>query len=148
MSAQGAAGLVVTFGALFAGLVAAPHYRRAAPVCIFAVLNPLTMSEKKETEELLTLSDIARHLPDIGRPVLAKCASVFDLLPWHIRPDAAPSRKYYRLSEVRRVVRALEPLRAKEIPLKHCRAELERLAWYRELRAREKGAPADNATNN
>lgn len=88
-------------------------------------------------EELLTLSDLARKLPDVGRPVLSKCASVFDVLPWHVAPGKSPGRRYYRLSEVKRVLKALEPLRAKEIPLKYCRAELLRLAWYRELRERE-----------
>lgn len=94
------------------------------------------MTKDKE-EELLTLSDLARRLPDVGRPVLSKCASVFDILPYHRRPGV--NRKYYRLSEVRRVLRALAPLREKEIPLKLCRGELMRAAWYRELREREKG---------
>lgn len=103
-----------------------------------------TMPTKKagrpqEAEELLTLSDLARKMPEVGRPVLSKCASVFDILPWHKHPEKSAGRRWYRLSEARRVMRALEPLRAKEIPLKHCRAELERLAWYREMRAREEG---------
>ena len=91
-----------------------------------------------EPEELLTLSEIARRLPDVGRPVLSKCASVFDILPYHAAPPGkSPARRYYLLSEVKRVVKALEPLRAKEIPLKHCKAELLRLGWYRDLRERE-----------
>ena len=96
---------------------------------------------KEGEEELLSLSETARRLPEIGRPVLSKCASVFDILPWHVAPPGkSPARRYYRLSEVKRVLKALEPLRAKEIPLKYCRAELLRLSWYRELREREKGA--------
>lgn len=97
--------------------------------------------QKEGEEELLTLSDLARKLPEVGRPVLSKCASVFDILPWHIAPDKSERRRYYRLSEVKRVLKALEPLRAKEIPLKYCRAELLRLAWYRELREREGAEP-------
>lgn len=95
--------------------------------------------QKEGEEELLTLSEIARRLPEVGRPVLSKCASVFDILPWHVAPGKGAGRRYYRLSEVKRVLKALEPLRAKEIPLKYCRAELLRLSWYRELRERERG---------
>lgn len=91
-----------------------------------------------EPEELLTLSEIARRLPEVGRPTLSKCASVFDILPYHKAPEGkSPARRYYLLSEVKRVVKALEPLRAKEIPLKYCRVELLRFAWYRDLRERE-----------
>ncbi len=92
---------------------------------------------KEQEEELLTLSEIARRLPEVGRPLLSKCASVFDVLPWHVAPGRSPSRRYYRLSEVKRTLKALEPLRTKEIPLKFCRAELLRLTWYREMRERE-----------
>jgi hypothetical protein len=96
------------------------------------------VKEKEKGEEpLLTLSDLARHLPEVGRPILSKCASVFDILPWHVAPGKSEKRRYYKLSEVKKVIRALEPLRAKEIPLKHCRAELLRLSWYKVLRERE-----------
>lgn len=99
--------------------------------------------EKGGEEELLSLSDIARRLPEVGRPLLSKCASVFDVMPWHIAPGKSAARRYYLLSEVKRVLKALEPLRAKEIPLKYCRAELLRLSWYRELREREKREPEE-----
>ena len=62
---------------------------------------------------------------------------VFDILPWHI-PEGK-LRKYYKLNEVKRVLKAIEPLRAKEIPKKYLRGELERLTWYKEMRARESG---------
>lgn len=90
--------------------------------------------EELKKEEFLKLSELARVLPDVTRPLLAKFV-LFDLLPWHIPPGR--KAKYYRPEEVKRVLRALEPLRAKEIPLKYCRAELERLPWYKEMRGRE-----------
>lgn len=92
-----------------------------------------------KANDLLTLTELARAV-DVSRPILSKCASVFDLLPWHPNPDKDNTRRYYRLSEVRRVLKALEPLRAKEIPLKLCRAELMRNAWYKEMRDREPAA--------
>ena len=89
-----------------------------------------------EEEEFLKISELARLLPDTTRPILAKYVA-FDLLPWHI-PEGK-LRKYYRLQEVKRVLKALEPLRSKEIPKKYLRGELERLVWYKEMRAREAG---------
>jgi hypothetical protein len=90
--------------------------------------------EELEGEEFLKISELARLLPDTTRPLLAKYV-LFDLFPWHIPPGKL--RKYYRLNEVKRVLKALEPLRAKEIPKKYLRAELERLAWYKDMRSRE-----------
>ena len=90
--------------------------------------------DELKREEFLKLSELARLLPDVTRPLLAKYV-LFDILPWHIPPGR--KSKYYRLEEVKRVLRALEPLRAKEIPKKYLREELNRLSWYRELRARE-----------
>ena len=92
--------------------------------------------EESEAAEFLKISELARLLPETTRPILAKYVA-FDLLPWHI-PEGR-LRKYYRLQEVKKVLKALEPLRSKEIPKKHLRAELERLAWYKEMRAREAG---------
>jgi hypothetical protein len=92
--------------------------------------------EELELEEYLKLSELARLLPETTRPILAKYVA-FDLLPWHI-PEGK-SRKYYKLREVKKVLKALEPLRSKEIPKKYLRGELERLAWYKEMRAREEG---------
>lgn len=86
--------------------------------------------EDLKKEEFLKLSELARLLPDVSRAVLAKYV-VFGILPHHIPPGR--KAKYYRLEEVKKVLRALEPLRAKEIPLKYCREELSRFAWYREL---------------
>lgn len=100
------------------------------------MLKERTPEELKE-EEFLKLSELARILPDVSRPVLAKYV-LFDLLPWHIPPGRRA--KYYRLEEVKKVLRALEPIRAKEIPLKYCREELERFKWYREMREREPAA--------
>jgi len=94
-------------------------------------------TKANEVGEFVSLTEIARLLPGVTRPILAKYAAVYDLLPWHTRPDKKPGRKYYTLNEVKRVLRAIEPLRAKEIPRKYLRSELERLAWYRELRSRE-----------
>ena len=90
--------------------------------------------EESEKAEFLKISELARLLPEVTRPLLSKYV-VFDILPWHI-PEGK-LRKYYRLNEVKRVLKALEPLRAKEIPKKYLRAELERLAWYKDMRARE-----------
>ena len=98
-----------------------------------AMLKERPLEDLKK-EEFLKLSELARVLPDITRPVLAKLV-IFDLLPWHI--PQGRSSKNDRPEEVKRVLRALEPLRAKEIPLKYCRVELERLAWYKEMRSRE-----------
>lgn len=97
---------------------------------------PLTIKSPEEAakSEYLKLSELARLLPEVTRPLLAKYV-LFDLLPSHIPPGK--KRKYYRLAEVKRVLRALEPLRSKEIPRKYLRSELDRLAWYRELRSRE-----------
>lgn len=92
--------------------------------------------EESAAAEYLKISELARLLPETTRPVLAKYVA-FDLLPWHI-PEGK-LRKYYRLLEVKKVLKALEPLRAKEIPKKYLRAELERLPWYKEMRAREAG---------
>jgi hypothetical protein len=89
-----------------------------------------------EGEEYLKISELARLLPETTRPILAKYVA-FDLLPSHI-PEGK-LRKYYRLLEVKKVLKALDPLRSKEIPLKYLRAELERLPWYKETRAREAG---------
>lgn len=94
-------------------------------------------TKANEGEELVSLTELARQLPGVTRPILAKYAAVYDLLPWHTRPDKKPGRKYYSPNEVKRVLRALEPLRSKEIPRKYLRSELDRLAWYRELRSRE-----------
>lgn len=90
--------------------------------------------EESEKAEYLKISELARLLPDITRPLLSKYV-VFDILPWHI-PEGK-LRKYYKLNEVKRVLKAIEPLRAKEIPKKYLRTELERLPWYKEMRARE-----------
>lgn len=95
--------------------------------------------EELEGEEFLKISELARLLPETTRPILAKYVA-FDLLPWHI-PEGK-LRKYYKLQEVKRVLKALEPLRSKEIPKKYLRAELERLPWYRDMRAREEGNKA------
>lgn len=92
--------------------------------------------DELEREEFVKLSELARLLPDITRPLLSKYV-VFDILPWHI-PEGK-LRKYYKLNEVKRVLKAIEPLRAKEIPKKYLRGELERLTWYKEMRARESG---------
>lgn len=105
-------------------------------------------TKANEGEELVSLTEIARLLPGVTRPILAKYVAVYDLLPWHTRPDKKPGRKYYSLNEVKRVLRALEPLRAKEIPRKYLRAELERLPWYKEMRSRESaGAAPDFPAN-
>lgn len=90
--------------------------------------------EEIREDEFLKLSELARLLPEITRNVLANYVE-FDLLPWHIPPGK--KRKYYRLNEVKKVLRAIDPLRAKEIPKKYLRDELNRLAWYREMRGRE-----------
>lgn len=92
--------------------------------------RPLTRIRKAEH---VKLSELAR-LTGVSRPVLAKYVQ-FDLLPY-VRPEGK-ARKYYRLDDVRRVLKAIEPLRAKEIPVKHLRAELDGLKWYKELRARD-----------
>lgn len=85
-------------------------------------------------EEFLKLSEVGRLL-NISRFTLNRFAG-FDLLPFHRVPGK--QAKYYRLNEVRKVLAALEPLRAKEIPLKFCRAELNRLKWYADIRQNEK----------
>lgn len=85
--------------------------------------------------EFLKVSEIA-ELTGVSRFVLNKYI-LFDLLPAHTVPGKRA--KYYRLSEVRKVLAALEPLRAKEIPLKYCRAELDRLKWYSDLRNEKTG---------
>ena len=90
--------------------------------------------EEIEASEYLKISELARLLPDTTRAILSKYV-LFDILPWHMPEGKA--RKYYRFSEVKRVLKALEPLRLKEIPKKYLRAELERLTWYKEMRARE-----------
>lgn len=92
--------------------------------------------EKKTDEEFISLSDIARTLPDITRHILSDFVE-YDLLPWHNKPGKKPGRKYYRLNEVKKVLRAIEPLRAKEIPKKYLREELNRISWYKEMRSRE-----------
>jgi len=89
--------------------------------------------EELKNEEFLKLSELARLLPE-SRSILSKYA-FFDLLPWHIPPGR--KAKYYRLNEVKKVLRAIEPLRAKEIPKKHLREELNRISWYKEMRSRE-----------
>ncbi len=94
-------------------------------------LRPVEVLKK---EEFLKGSEIAR-LTGVSRFVLNKYI-LFDLLPFHYIPGKRA--KYYRLQEVRKVLAALEPLRAKEIPLKNCRAELDRLKWYAELRQNKK----------
>lgn len=88
-------------------------------------------------EQLLNLTELAGKFPELGRNLLSKYGAVHDLLPWHNKPGKKATRHYYKESEVRKVIKALEPLRAKEIPLKICRAELMRLAWYRDLREKE-----------
>lgn len=82
------------------------------------------------------MSDIARIIPEASRNILSDYVR-HDLLPWHNKPGKKPGRKYYRLNEVKKVLRAIEPLRAKEIPKKYLREELNRLAWYKEMRSRE-----------
>ena len=88
-------------------------------------------------DQLLNLTELSGKFPELGRNLLCKYAAVFDLLPWHNKPGMKVTRHYYKESEVRKVLKALEPLRAKEIPLKICRAELMRLAWYRDLREKD-----------
>lgn len=84
--------------------------------------------------EFLKVSEVA-ELTGVSRFILNKYI-LFDLLPFHRVPGKRA--KYYRLAEVRKVLAALEPLRAKEIPLKHLRAELDRLKWYCDLRQNDK----------
>lgn len=86
-------------------------------------------AEELKKEEFLKLSEIARLL-NVTRPVLAQYVR-FGLLPSHIPPGR--KAKYYRIEEVKKVLRALEPIREKEIPLKYCREELSRFSWYREM---------------
>lgn len=96
------------------------------------MLKQRTLAELRK-QEFLKLSELARLL-DVSRPLLAQYVR-FDLLPYHHPPGRRA--RYYRPAEIRRVLAALEPLRAKEIPLKYTRAELEALRWYKELRERE-----------
>lgn len=84
--------------------------------------------------EYLKLSEVAR-LTGVSRFVLDDIAR-FNILPAYV--PAGKRAKYYRLPEVRRILAALAPLREKEIPLKHCRAELMRSKWYAELFTDEK----------
>lgn len=86
-------------------------------------------------EPFLNLTDLSALFPELGRNVLSSYASVHDILPFHTKQGTG--RHYYKESEVKRTLKALEPLRAKGIPLRFCRTELMRLNWYRELRDKQ-----------
>jgi len=91
---------------------------------------------KKET--FLSLTELGAIFPEYGRGILSKCASVHDVLPWHTVPGKSQNRRYYLASEVKRTLKALDVIRAKEIPLKFAKRELmDSHKWYRELRERE-----------
>ena len=81
--------------------------------------------------EYVNLSEAARLL-NVARSTL-KSLALADLFPAHF--PTASGRRYYRAAEVKRVLKFVEPLRARGASLAFLRSELDGLAWYRTMRA-------------
>jgi DNA-binding transcriptional MerR regulator len=86
--------------------------------------------EELKEEEFLKLSEISRLL-EISRSTLNRYSNDYDLLPFHYLEDK--TSKYYRLKEVKLVLKMIEELKSKFIPTKYMKPYLEKRAKYREL---------------
>lgn len=88
--------------------------------------RPLEVLKKSE---FVKLSEIA-VLTGLTRSAL-KWYVEGVLFPAHTLPGKRA--KYYRFADIRRILAAVAPMRAKGLPVKYCREEIKKLKWYNDF---------------
>ena len=86
--------------------------------------------EDLKREEFLKLSEVSRLL-NISRSTLNRYSNDYNLLPYHYPKEK--NSKYYKLSEVKAVLKMIEELKSKFIPTKYMKPFLEKKARYKKL---------------
>ena len=86
--------------------------------------------EELKGEEFLKLSEVSRFL-DISRSTLNRYTNDYNLIPYHY--PKGRTAKYYKLSEVKLILKMIEELKEKFIPTKYMKPYLTKKAKYRNL---------------
>jgi|TARA_R110000851_G_scaffold267102_1_gene419552 DNA-binding transcriptional MerR regulator len=86
--------------------------------------------EELKGEEFLKLSEVSRLL-DISRSTLNRYSNDYNLIPCHYPNDK--KSKYYKLGEVKTVLKMVEELKEKFIPTKYMKPYLEKKSKYNKL---------------
>jgi DNA-binding transcriptional MerR regulator len=81
-------------------------------------------------EEFLKLSEVSRLL-EISRSTLNRYTNNYNLIPYHVPTEK--KSKYYRLSEVKLVLKMVEELKEKFVPTKYMKPYLEKKSNYKKL---------------
>lgn len=86
--------------------------------------------EELKGEEFLKLSEVSRLL-NISRSTLNRYTNDYNLIPSHT--PTGKTAKYYKLKEVKTILKMIEELKAKFIPTKYMKPYLEKRAKYKNL---------------
>lgn len=86
--------------------------------------------EELKREEFLKLSEVSRLL-NISRSTLNRYSNDYSLIPYHYLENK--TAKYYKLSEVKLILKMIEELKKKFIPTKYMKPYLEKKSKYRNL---------------